>query len=296
MKRTFDPLVSIEHSDRLYYSTGELLGADDFRDEQTYHRRQLARALLHLHGSGVVAGLRVTHLHQPGASGAPDEVELHVSPGLALDHAGRLVEVPREACLRLRRWFTFIANQTPTSSGPDAGDLRMSWRADAAVPAGGVVVADVFLAFHPCPRGYTPAFASGPFDALDASQPSRLRDAYELSLVVRTEPDGDLPGATDPWAALSGATPAERLASAEALALDRWQRLAQPAPENAPGVDPTAVLLARIRIPAQQNPSVAEAPIPDWSAAMWPDENSRVNNGVRHVLLPVDALRRVVAP
>src|SRR5262245_13655248 len=99
MTSTPDPLVSSANFDRLHYATGELLGADDFRDEQTYHRRQLARALLHLHGSGTVAGLRVIHGHRPGQNRAPDEVELEVFPGLALDHAGRLVEVPRNACL-----------------------------------------------------------------------------------------------------------------------------------------------------------------------------------------------------
>jgi hypothetical protein len=38
------------------------------------------------------------------------------------------------------------------------------------------VIADVFLNFVVCERGKTPAFASGPFDALDAIAPSRLRD------------------------------------------------------------------------------------------------------------------------
>src|SRR6185436_17905374 len=149
MKRIADPLVSSVNADRLHYSTGELLGADDFRDEQTYHRRQLARALLHLNGSGTIAGLRVIHRHRPGQNGAPDEVELEVLPGLALDHAGRLVEVPREACLRLRRWYGFIASQSPSSTGLDVGDLRTAWRT-GSVPAGGVVVADIFLAFHEC--------------------------------------------------------------------------------------------------------------------------------------------------
>jgi len=296
MKRIADPLVSCVNADRLHYSTGELLGADDFRDEQTYHRRQLARALLHLQGSGVIAGLRVLHRHRPGQNGAEDEVELEVEPGLALDHAGRLIEVPREACLRLRRWFAYIAARTPSSTELDAGDLRLAWRADGGVAAGGVVVADIFLSFFECPRGYTPAFASGPFDALDASQPSRVRDGYELSLVLRTEADGDLPVASDPWTAISGATAADRLAAAEQAAFDLWQQSAQPAPENAAGVDPMAVLLARLRIPAQQSPSAAEAPIPDWSAAVWPDDHAHLDNRVRHVLLPPAALRRVMAP
>jgi hypothetical protein len=295
MKRNADPLVSTTAADRLHYATGELLGADDFRDEQTYHRRQLARALLHLYGGGIIAGLRVFHRHRPGQAGAPDEVELEVEPGLALDHAGRLIEVPRAACLRLHRWFDFIAARKPSSSELDAGDLRAAWRADGAVAAGGAVVADVFLSFHECPRGYTPAFASGPFDALDASQPSRVRDGYELSLVLRTETDADLPAAADPWAGVTGATIAERLASAEQATYALWRRAAEPAPENAAGVDPTALLLARLRIPAQQNPDVAAAPLPDWSAAAWPDDDDRLDNDVRRVLLPPAAVRRVIA-
>lgn len=294
MKPIADPLVSGVRPDRLHYATGELLGADDFRDEQTYHRRQLARALLHLHGSGTIAGLRVVHRHRPGSDSATDEVEIEVRPGLALDHAGRLVEVPREACLRLRRWYEFIAARTPSSTELDAGDLREAWRADATVTAGGVVVADVFLAFHQCPRGYTPAFASGPFDALDASQPSRVRDSYELSLVLRTETDADLPVASDPWSSISGATLADRVAAAEAAAFGMWESLNDPAPENALDVDPSAVLLARLRLPARQNADAAQAPIPDWSAAAWPADETNLNNRVRRVLLPPAAIRRLI--
>src|SRR5262245_2391557 len=292
MKRIPDPLVSSTYADRLHYATGELLGADDFQAEQTYHRRQLARALLHLHGSGVIAGLQVVNHHRPGASGVPDEVEIEVSPGLALDHAGRLVEVPREACLRLRRWYDFIAARPPSSTELDAGALRAAWRA-AAAPDGSVV-ADVFLAFHQCPRGYTPAFASGPFDALDASQPSRVRDAYELSLVLRTEADGDLPLASDPWSAISGATLADRINSAAALSLTLWRRESQPAPENPLGVDPTAVLLARIRIPARQNADASRAPDADFRASAWANANANIDNTVRHVVLPPAAVRRLM--
>ncbi len=298
MKAPPDPLVSTGYPDRLHYSTGELLGADDFRDEQTYHRRQLARALLHLHGSGVIAGLRVAYEQKPGTNGVPDEVELRVAPGLALDHAGRLVEVPREASLRLARWYGYIAKTPPSSTELDAGDLRASWRADATAPRGGVVVADVFLSFHECPRGYTPAFASGPFDALDASQPSRVRDGYELSLVLRREADADLPVAQTPWSKIAGTTLAERVDSAKELSLDMWYQSEQPAPENPAGVDPAAVLLARVRMPAAQNANAGQAPTADWSAAAWPTREqdaaqhaNRINNGVRHMMLPPSAVR-----
>ena len=295
MKRA-DLLLTSDRADRLHYATGELLGADDFRAEQTYHRRQLARTLLHLHGSGVVAGLRVAVRHRPGTTGVPDEVEMQVHPGFAIDHLGRPIEVPREACLRLRRWFEFIAARAPSSTEPDAGDLRVAWRADAGIPAGGAVVADVFLAFHECPRGYTPAFASGPFDALDASTPSRIRDGYELTLVLRTEADADLPRASDPWESVTGGTLAARLEAAQARAAELWHRQSQPAPENPAGVDQAAVLLARLRLPAAPSASAATAPIPDWSAATWPDEDSHVDNSVRHVLLPPAAIQRLIAP
>ena len=101
------------------------------------------------------------------------------------------------------------------------------------------------------------------------------------------------------WARSHGCplrTLAARLAAAERATFDLWRQTAQPAPENAAGVDPTAVLLARLRIPAQQNPDVAEAPIPDWSAAVWADEDAHIDNRVRHVLLPAAAVRRVVTP
>jgi hypothetical protein len=307
MIRTQDPVRTRLHSERLHYATGELLGADDFRDEQTYHRRQLSRALLYLNGSGVIAGLRVVAHHQPGQNGAPDEVELEVEPGLALDRVGRLIEVPREACLRLRRWFDYAASRDPRDEDSDdealdRDDLRLAWRADGVLASGGAVVADVFLSFHPCDRGYTPAFASGPFDALDASQPSRVRDAYELTLVPRTEADAELENQTgfDYWAGITGATPEARLALARERSLDAWTALAPPATnhvgnfhENPVGVDPTAVLLARLRLPAGAAPQVTSAPVADWAAATWPNSGANLDNNVRNYLFPPAALRRV---
>jgi hypothetical protein len=296
MKLPADPILKLE-SERLHYATGELLGADDFRDEQTYHRRQLAHALLFLNGSGTLAGLRVVARHRPGKTPNEDEVHLEVSPGLALDRAGRLIEVPRAACLRLRRWFGFIATHPPDSTLPDVGDLRTAFH-------NGAVVADIFLAFHACDRGYTPAFASGPFDALDASQPSRVRDAYELSLALRSE--ANPPTAYDPWADISGAL--DRVAAARQASLEAWDSLALPPPdhvgewhENPAEVDATAVLLARLRIPAVLK--AVGAPEPDWSAAAWPaptppppapiEVTPNIDNTIRNFVLPPAAIGRL---
>ena len=44
---------------RVYYSTGRMLGVADFQADQDYHRARLARALLQLFGTGTISGLNV---------------------------------------------------------------------------------------------------------------------------------------------------------------------------------------------------------------------------------------------
>src|SRR5262245_20848451 len=172
-----DPLAAAAETaragvlDRVFYATGILLAADDFDAEQTYHRGRLARALAYLHGSGTVAGLRVVVVPRLEQGADPDfpngrEEERGVQPGLAPDRLGRLIEIPREVCLRLDRWY----------QAEPVDRLRTALH---GAPANGVIV-DLFVRYMSCERGKTPALAAGPFDALDAVQPSRLRDAYEL--------------------------------------------------------------------------------------------------------------------
>ena len=116
------------------------------------------------------------------------------------------------------------------------------------------VVADVFLRFIACEEGLTPAFASGPFDALDAASVSRVRDAYELLLVPREGLDDDfdgLPPRSDPPADAQ-----ERRQAVEDAVLDAWPQEGSgggdgppPLPEHPVGLDPTAVFIARVLVP-----------------------------------------------
>lgn len=266
MSTRSDPLAKrlVEGPDRVRYAQGVLLDARDFEDEQTYHRGRLARALKYLFGSGTAAGLEVTWR-------AATE-EILVEPGLALDPLGRTIELLRPFCLRLRNWFS--AQRTE--------DLRDGWLTE---PAGSVLVADVFVRLTVCERGKTPAFASGPYDALDAVTAARLREAPELALVVRTEAvrvrGGTLgalpaPGATAEAAAIAdeiagaGGPQArfrplqDRILAAWREGTDAWESDTQPArlPEHLGprilldvedptevGRDPTSVLLARVRVP-----------------------------------------------
>jgi hypothetical protein len=248
-----------------------LLDAQDFADEQTYHRVQLAQAMAFLAGGGTLAGLRVTH---QSATGAPDNApeEIRVEPGLAVDRLGRLIEVPRPACLRVQRWY----DATTQSDGGDTltrsayANLNrfVSARAiaESALPGAAqvparAVVADVFLRFVACPRGLTPSFAEGPFDALNAVSTSRVRDAYELLLIPReglNDAYDGLPIAQAPAvlgdatadigvrhsalqdAVLSAYTVSGRAGASGQLA---------PLPEQPGGLDPTAIFMARLLIP-----------------------------------------------
>jgi hypothetical protein len=261
---------------RLYYAQGVLLDAQDFGDEQNYHRGRLARALQYLFGTGTVAGLSVTF--------DSETEEVVIAPGLALDPLGRMIEVPRRCCLRLREWYRAQREQ----------DLQGGWIDESGTP---LLIADVFVRFVVCENGKTPAFAAGPFDALDAVQPSRLRDAFEFALVIRDEAgvrrqallDGDptppaipVPDARQRLLGLP-ADPAARLTAIEDLIFSAyregtgdWQNDRPPrliehlGPRvlvpTGPGVqtidptevgrDPTSVLLARLAIEIDSTPVV----------------------------------------
>jgi hypothetical protein len=215
--------------------------------------------------------------------------------------------------LRLRRWFEYLAAAAPDltpETEDDRTDLAQAFHPQAATGVG-MVIADVFLSFRQCARAPSPALATGPFDALDASQPSRTRDAHELRLVLRKEPDDALnevpnrPVAFDPWNSLlkkeaqnpgvPGVVTQLRLAS-----LAAWDALALPGkPADGPvneypaRFDPTAVLLARVRLPAQRT-GVGDTPAGVFTALAWATPDVQVNNFVRNfVISPTAAFRAV---
>jgi hypothetical protein len=262
-----DPLQrKPEAPDRLFYATGILLDADDFKAEQLYHRGRLSRALRYLHGSGTVAGLLVEWV-KPLAPGADPEFKkgreetIEVRPGIAIDRLGRMIEVPATACIRLARWYEQQdAAEILKALHPNTGNARN-------------VVVDVFIRFHICERGKTPAVATGPFDALDAVQPSRLREFYKLELVAREENPAPLP--TDTWPDLSAITDAdERREKIHEAIFKSWREAKEGEgkgwEENGPAQlsedaltppqDPTSLFLARLLIPANPPANAGEKP------------------------------------
>jgi len=235
-----DPLAGEPPPERVNYATGVLLDAEDFQDEQTYHRGRLAAALRYLIGFGTVAGLRVT----PPAADDP-ELELGVEPGLAIDRYGRLTELQAAQCIRLTRWFA--AQSTP--------GLRAAIQREPRVIVPVAVVVDVFLAAATCTRGKTPAFATGPFDALDAVVPSRLAENVGLELVPRTEGGPDpIPTPRNFWPAADAGQDTllqAVLGSWEGGSSASADGSLDPLAEHVIGHDSSALFLARVTIPVE---------------------------------------------
>jgi hypothetical protein len=308
-----DPLLDrLLRPDRVAYANGALLGADDFAAEQSYHRGRLARALAYLHGTGTIAGLRVEMGPAPEKDEEKNGEQVRVAAGVALDPAGRIVEVPDPVCTRLGRWLRTARPEDRAGAywaWPDAllagiaqesspGKVKDYEGAEQDAPEG-VFVVDVFLRFHPCERGYTPAIAAGPFDALDAVAASRVRDGAELSLLLREEKAvaGDqpqappLPGAQ--WPELPAGTPPEgRGAAIRDDILDAWRegdefstrvggrRLR----EHAVTQDGTEIFLARLVVPA----------LPSGEDRLHDDKKRviSVNNAARRFVYSAGALAR----
>jgi hypothetical protein len=261
-------------ADRLAFAEGVFLSADDLLAEQQYHRARLARALDYLVGHGTAAGLSVasTAATARDTDGFSND-ELRVTPGLAVDRVGRMVELTSLRCTRLDRWLSRPPPVEPVSDAVGRANLihreRMvaSARDDldarevsAGVPLGRHVVVDLYLRFVACERGLTPSFATGPFDALDAVTASRVRDAGELTLHLRdavADTSTQLPEV--PFAGLPAldGTAAPLRAWQDAVlgawrhGTDAWRDRAEPAREPwmpADG-DPSAVFLARLLVP-----------------------------------------------
>jgi hypothetical protein len=273
MAKCDDPLRRPTPPDRLAYTTGALLDADDFKDEQTYHRARLARALASFYGSGTLSGLKVKVVS--GAAAPDGEESLRVEPGLALDRLGRIIEVPRAACIRLKRWYDAInPTKQPIVTHGTAPNIY--------------TVADLFIRFVECERGMTPAFRAGPFDALDAVGPSRLRDSYDLRLFLRNEDLGDkLP--KNVWPDLHGIVdPADRKTKLAGGILDglekgrTWDEDGKliPVREHVAGQDATFLFLARITIPL--TPAAAGAK-PTWKGGLTTLD---INNDSRPFVTP----------
>lgn len=273
---------------RLYYGTGVYLDAADMNAEQFYYRAQLSRVLAYLHGYGTVAGLfvKVAEIGEPEWLGK-QEKHLVVQPGIAVDRLGRLIEVPRESCIRLGRWW----------EDQDPDDLE---KGELGGVGNGVVV-DVFITFHECGAGKTPAMATGPFDALDAVVPSRIHDHFKLELVIREKEDPALP--PQPWLTTDlpgpeGPMDTDKLHKAVFEAWPRIRDMWDPKKKlpagltgHPTGVNPAALFLARLNIKAKIHVEINTA---GDQYPGWPEDEVDVecDNSLRQFLYATTVLAK----
>src|SRR2546423_1352093 len=100
MAEQIDPIIAESVPQRVSYTIGRMLGAEDFQAEQNYHRSRLARAVRLIGGAGTVFGLNATM--KPDSK--PENIQVRVEPGVAIDRAGRVIEVPGAVCIRLKNY------------------------------------------------------------------------------------------------------------------------------------------------------------------------------------------------
>lgn len=147
----------------LRYQYGMLLGVDDFETEQAYHRGKTRLHNAWLHREGVVWGLDVQ------LDTARNEIK--VTPGLALDAAGRELHLDATACVDITQWYALHKNDPGfTSTTTAGGEIEFDVR--------------VVIGFQACLTRQVPAM----LDPCQSSGPngvaySRVSETVKLSLV-----------------------------------------------------------------------------------------------------------------
>jgi hypothetical protein len=157
-------------SKRVRYSTGLVLGVDEFTQDQAYFMerdRLLTRAL---HGYGIVQGLRA-HLDS-----SEDLLQVRVEPGLAVEPSGQHVCVERAQCAVIKDW---LAQQKPSEVFPSYGSGGGSSPPDVEPKE---VCLSVVLRYGTCATDFVPIPGEPCRSAEESRAASRLADDFSLAL------------------------------------------------------------------------------------------------------------------
>ena len=232
---------------RYYY--GQRLGVMELNDASAYHAGKHAFHNAHLHGVGVVCGLRAERYV---TQGAPLTTVLRVRRGVAIDACGREILVGVDQCIDVGAWFA--RNRTR----PEIA----AWAANSTQQL------TVAVRYRECPSDPAPA-PRDPCGCDDSGcEYGRIREGFELALLTAKEVQcvvGVFPAANLLRGALAGGGPVDRISAAIAglvaadcpdPAKDGWLCLATvdvlldgtPAPVDLPAINNTppgrATLLA----------------------------------------------------
>lgn len=145
---------------RVMYPMGMVLGPDEFEQEQLY---LMERDQLHnraLHGYGTVHGLHVS------TRGSGENLEVMVSPGLAVDPQGQTIRVSSAQCSKLHAWLKRNQNQLVQRFGTPPQNMTLY----------------VVLCYRECKTTMIPLRVGPCHSQEDSVAPSRIADDFELSL------------------------------------------------------------------------------------------------------------------
>ncbi len=161
---TAPPATQQDPQKRVNYSLGLVLGVDEFEQEQFYHLERGRQHNRALHGYGTVCGLQLT------TSGS----QVYVSPGLAIDPRGRVIEVERVQCADLNQWLSVQTNLQSLGHG-------------ASSPLGPASLY-VVLCYRECLTDKVPVPGAPCRTEEDTLAPSRITESFDLRFTT-TLPD-----------------------------------------------------------------------------------------------------------
>lgn len=164
-------VVPLDPTKHVNYTPGMLLGVDDFTQEFAYHQgrlRWLARDLL---GFGTVWGLALSF-----AEGT-DDVQVVVSPGVAISPCGELICVGPTQCAPLDRWLEEHSTDVIAHAAALPGPVRLY----------------VVLCYRECLTDDVPIPGEPCRSTDELMAPSRVKDDFrlELRLDPPEQPDED---------------------------------------------------------------------------------------------------------
>lgn len=148
----------LDPEQRVQYSLGLVLGVDEFQQEQFYHVQRSRQHTRLLHGYGTVCGLQVT----------TDHSQILVSPGVAVDQLGRVIEVPRAQCADLNLWLSQPQNLFAAT-------------ASFGSPVG-TATAYVELCYRECLTNRVPVPGAPCRSEADSLAPSRVTETFDLRI------------------------------------------------------------------------------------------------------------------
>jgi hypothetical protein len=160
---------------RVNYQFGLVLGVDEFEQQSWYHRERDERASRALHGYGTTSGLHVT-ARRPAS--APDDVELRVEPGIAVDQWGRPVVVRTAQCALIGAWLA--AQETAAANAGLPSPMEVHGH-----PSGDITLY-VVASYAECEDALVPLPGNPCAADDDLMASSRIRDSWNLEL--RWEP------------------------------------------------------------------------------------------------------------